>query len=131
MKTFRDEFGNKYKNRYKSSISCQTKGLESLEGAPNYVDISFYCNDNNLKSLEGAPMYVGGDFNCARNDLKSLEGAPGYVGGYFGCDKKLLHGENLYIIITSLIRGRYHKHIKEGKEFKKHILDHLNNYLTL
>jgi len=131
--------------------------LESLEGSPSYVEGSFYCSGNPLSSLEGgpkyveksydcswirvgqggfslkgAPVYVGNIFNCEDdNTLYSLEGCPSYVGEDFIVDSEFMVGESVYIIIASLIRGRYHRHVKEGKEFKKHILDHLNNYLTL
>jgi len=151
MKTFRDVYGNKHGSRYESSINCCFHDLESLEGAPNYVSGYFECSGNNLKSLrgapkyvgsyftcynsnveslEGAPVYVGGTFSCYDNNLNSLKGAPKYVGGNFHCDEELLHGENSYIIISSLIRGRYHKHIKEGEEFKDHILKQLEKYFT-
>jgi len=151
MKTFRDVYGNKYRSKFVGNINCSRDGLETLDGAPVYVSGGFYSFSNNLPSLEGAPKYIGSDFSCFNsnveslegapkyigrnfscydNRLKSLEGAPMYVGGVFYCDDELLYGENLYIIITSLIRGRYNRYIKEGEEFKEHILKQLEKYFT-
>jgi len=153
MKTFRDVYGNEYGSRYIGSIDCPYFGLTSLEGAPVYVSGDFICHTNDIQTLRGAPKYVGGDFFCDNNNnlkslrgapiyvggafvcefcdkLKSLEGAPKYIGGDFDYGDSLLHGEIQYNIISSLIRGRYNRYIKEGEEFQKHILQQLEKYFT-
>jgi hypothetical protein len=90
-------------------FDCDHNNLTSLEGAPRYVGNFFGCSYNNLTSLEGAPKYVGGYFFCYENKLTSLEGLPEYIRGGVYCDDYLKKGENLYIIITSQIRGHYQK----------------------
>jgi hypothetical protein len=120
--------GQKIPKRVEGSFDCYNNNLTSLEGAPEYVGGDFTCSDNNLTSLKGAPKYVGGDFRCPDNSLTSLRGAPKYVGGSFNCyraslasleglpeyigydfycDDYLKKGEDLYVIISSLIRGWY------------------------
>jgi hypothetical protein len=95
--------------RVAGGFNCAFCDLESLEGAPEYVEGDFVCiycyrltslrgaparvgnNFNcsfcdNLISLEGAPRHVENDFACSVCDkLQSLEGAPEYVGGNFFC----------------------------------------------
>jgi len=144
MKTFRDVYGNEYGSKHIGSIDCNHRNLESLKGAPTYVSGHFNCFNNNLQTLEGAPIYIGGDFYCdgnknlksldgapiyvggvfycANDKLESLKGVPKYIGGEFACGSRLLHGEILYTVITSLIRGRYNRYLKEGEQFKNHIL---------
>jgi hypothetical protein len=151
VKTFRD-VRNQIEIRVDGKIFCSYFELTSLEGSPSYAATTFDCANNELETLKGAPKYVGGDFGCYINELKSFEGAPRYVGGYFDsehntdinsleglaeyigeeftCDEHLIYGENLYIIISSLIRGRYHRHVKEGIDFNEHILKQLKDYFT-
>jgi len=40
----------------------------TLKGAPEKVEGSFYCNNTNLTSLEGAPKKVEGNFDCHSNN---------------------------------------------------------------
>ena len=66
--------------------------LETLEGAPEYVENGFSCNDcKKLETLEGAPKKVENWFFCRFCDnLKSLKGAPEFIGGNLilnGCNK--------------------------------------------
>jgi len=69
---------------------CSGNHLTSLEGAPEWVGWRFYCNNNQLQTLEGAPRRVGENFDCSYNQLKTLEGGPEYVGGYFDCSHNQL-----------------------------------------
>ena len=61
--------------------------LESLEGAPKKIGCDFeidYCE--NLKSLKGAPKSIFANFSCCNcNSLKSLKYGPEKVGGDFSC----------------------------------------------
>jgi hypothetical protein len=99
--------GRKISKRIEGFFDCDHNNLTSLEGSPEYVGGGFYCNSNNLTSLKGAPKYVGDCFYCHYNSLTSLEGLPEYIGGNVYYDDHLKKGENLYIIITSQIRGWY------------------------
>jgi hypothetical protein len=64
---------------------CDDCGLETLEGAPNWVGGDVWCQYNNLHSLEHAPVHVGNDFLVYYNKLTSLIHAPAYVAGKFSC----------------------------------------------
>jgi len=72
------------------SFYCIQNKLTSLKGAPQTVEGGFYCFDNQLTSLEGAPQIVEGSFNCFDNQLTSLEGAPQTVEGNFNCSSNKL-----------------------------------------
>jgi hypothetical protein len=132
-KTFRGVYKNKYGDICRGNINCSHKGLESLEGSPKYVDGSFHCNSNELQTLEGAPIFVSGVFNCEHNsDLESLEGAPKYVHS-FNVDEKFFRGENVYTIITSIIRGRYDyysEYMKDLETFREDIFELLIELFT-
>ena len=59
-------------------------GLDSLEGCPEEVTMSFVCERNNMETLEGGPSVVGGDYRCDYSKrLTSLKGSPEVVGGNF------------------------------------------------
>ena len=70
-----------------TNIDVSSKGITSLEGAPQKVEGRFYCDNNSLTSLKGAPKEVKGSFHCYNNSLTSLEGAPKEVEGDFYCQK--------------------------------------------
>lgn len=72
----------------KGSFDCSYNlGLETLEGGPVDVMISFLCNQcPKLESLEGAPKKIGCDFECDWcKSLKTLKGAPKSIFGNFSC----------------------------------------------
>ena len=70
-------------------FDCTGSILETLEGAPEYIEYNFNCSGSGkLKSLEGAPKYVGGEFRCTDcPKLESLKGAPKKVGKNFSCSR--------------------------------------------
>ena len=72
----------------KGNFDCSYNlGLETLEGGPTDVMISFLCNRcPKLESLEGAPKKIGCDFECDWcPSLKSLKGAPKVIFANFSC----------------------------------------------
>lgn len=65
-------------------------GLESLDGAPKYVQGHLNLRGNNLKTLHGCPEYVGKSFCGDDNRLTSLKGAPNKIFGTFSCGNNML-----------------------------------------
>ena len=77
-------------HRIDYDFSCTSRGLKSLEGAPDYVGGNFYCMANNITNLIGCPRIIAG--SCYLNNnfhLETLEGGPERVSGDFNCpDRK-------------------------------------------
>jgi len=73
--------------RIRGDFNCSNNQLESLEGAPRSVGLSFFCHNNHLASLAHAPLEVGKSFVCKANRLKNLEGVPLQINGSFDCSE--------------------------------------------
>jgi len=92
-------------NRVNGDFDCSNNSLETLEGAPAFVDGDFDCSHNYIETLEGGIKEVKGVFdcsfnllenleggpesvvayNCRENDITSLKGCPKTIEGYFSC----------------------------------------------
>jgi hypothetical protein len=74
-----------FRNIY-GDFSVRNCGLESLEGAPEYVHGTFDCSFNKLTGLKGCPKIVEeGDFLCQSNQLTSLKYSPKKINGSYIC----------------------------------------------
>ena len=60
-------------NRVEGYFTCSFNQLNSLQGCPNYIGLSFACDYNQLTSLEGCPKYIGGSFWCNANKRKFIK----------------------------------------------------------
>lgn len=79
------QFGN-----IKGDFNCSNNLLETLDGCPHTVGVSFFCHANKLTSLNSSPNSVGKAFICKSNRLKSLEGITDTINGIFDCSENLL-----------------------------------------
>jgi len=70
-------------NKVSGNFYCQTNGLTTLEGCPEWVGGHFYCSRNKLTSLEGGPKIVEMSYDCTDNQLTTLKGCPEKIGSEF------------------------------------------------
>ena len=75
---------------------CDSAGLTTLQGCPNYVGGDFNCSYNPLTSLKGGPLVVGGDYYADGLEVVDFEELPLRINGQFVCDNiKLKEKVNL------------------------------------
>lgn len=88
----RDDEGDEQYADTAGFLNFHRKGITSLKGAPQHVNIGG-CNisENKLTSLRYAPVDVKGEFNCKENRLTNLKYGPKHVeAGDYVCASNLL-----------------------------------------
>lgn len=87
-----------------NDLNLSGRGLEKLPDLSTVTVLgNFYCSFNRLETLEGAPLYVNGNFYSQQSGLKSLKGISQRIGGNVFCDSNKI---NTFYVRPEEVGGR-------------------------
>ena len=72
------------------SLDCNSKGLITFKGMPEWVTGHFSCSHNRITSFKYCPQIIGGSFYCSNNKFTSFEHCPQVIGRSFYCYDNLI-----------------------------------------